>query len=256
MFQTYEAEFEKHGVLRAQTLNEGLNGAIRTVEQLFSGYSDGILKDIMIEAEADGIVLKSGMVIYQGKIYYLDKEVRINIQPNNKKEFLKLRFEEVQHRHGMRIWTTDLVLDEQETIRNNEMELCRFEHQTGAKLRTTYNSFQDYGVTYNVVNIVHAPYAAYGESTISPQITQSFGDEMLQSELTDPYDIAFCFECRRKEAVSRKSIVHYLRHKLHIQNENISNHEIYTYLSRILEKRGKTSHMGNAGPRERRLIVD
>ena len=42
MFQSYEAEFEKHGVLRAQSLNDGMNGPVRIVEQLFAGYSDGI----------------------------------------------------------------------------------------------------------------------------------------------------------------------------------------------------------------------
>lgn len=256
MFQTYEAVFESHDVLRAQALNEELNGAAKTIEQLYSGYSDGVLRDIVIEPENNGIALKSGVVVFQGKIYHLDHKVRIDVIPGTQRQFLKLRFEEVQYKNGMKRWTTDVILDENETTRNNEMELCRFCYQEGAKLRTTYNSFKDYGVMYDVVNIVYAPHAALGESTVSPRITRSFGDEMMQSELTDPYDIAFCFECQRDEAVSRKSIIHYIEHKLHIHNQEMSNYEIYTYLSKILNNKGMTSRTERMGLRERRLIVD
>lgn len=256
MFQSYEAEFEKHGVLRAQSLNDGMNGPVRIVEQLFAGYSDGILRDLEIESGADHIVIKGGMVRYQGKIYYLDKEVRIGIKPDNKLQILKIRFEEMKQKNGMKIWATDLVLDEQETIRNNEMELCRFQYQQGAKLRTTYTNFQDYGVNYNVVNIVHAPYAAVGESTIASRITRDFAEQMMQDNLTDAYDIAFCFACMRQEAVSRKSIVHYIRHKLPQQGENMRNSDIYYNLSRILDMRGRKEPMTPVRARERRLIVD
>ena len=256
MFQTYEAVFESHDVLRAQTLNEELNGAARTIEQLYSGYSDGVLRDIVIEPESNSILLKSGMVVFKGKIYHLENKVRIDVTPGTQRQFLKLRFEEVQYKNGIKRWTTDVILDENETTRNNEMELCRFCYQKGAKLRTTYNSFKDYGIMYDIVNIVYAPHAAFGESTVSPGITRSFGNEMMQSELTDPYDISFCFECQRDEAVSRKSIIHYIEHKMHIRNQEMSNYEIYTYLSKILNNKGVASRTKHPELHERRLIVD
>lgn len=240
MFQAYESAFENKSVLRAQALNESLNGARKTIEQMYSGYSDGILRDIVIEQESNSIVIKGGVLLFQGRIYYLDKEIRISIQPNNRKEFLKIRFLEVQHKDGLKKWTTDVVLDENEMIRNDEMELCRFQYQPGAKLRNTYSDFRDYSVEYNIINILYAPYAAPGESTIASQITQRFGEELLKRKLTDPYDIAFCFECQRGSAVSRKSILAYIYHKLDMDernpNHNLNHNEIYTYLNRILER--------------------
>lgn len=256
MFQSYEAVFEKQGVLRAQALNECLNGTMKTMEQIFSGYSDGILKDISMEQESDSIVLKGGVVIFQGKIYHLDKEIRICIHPNNKKEFLKIRFLEGQYKDGLKRWTTDVVLDENEIIRNNELELCRFQYQQGAKLRNRYRSFRDYSASYNIINILYAPYAAPGESTISPQVTQAFSEEMMKRELTDPYDIAFCFECQRGCAVSHKSIMAYIKHKLHIEKNHISNYEIYNYLIQILESNDNgNTPMGRPRMREQRMII-
>lgn len=61
MFQTVESAFEKHGVLRAQALNEGINGTTKLVEQLYHGYSNGVLQDIVIEQESNCITIKSGI---------------------------------------------------------------------------------------------------------------------------------------------------------------------------------------------------
>lgn len=257
MFQTYEAVFGNHSVLKSQSLNEGLNGAIRTLEQLYTGYSDGILRDIIIETQENRIRLKSGVVIYQGKLFHLDHEVEAELEPNGQQVFLKLRFQEAQIKDGMKKWTADVILDESEITRNNEMELCRFCYQAGVRLRTEYNCFQDYGVPYNVVNIIHAPYAAPKEATISPQITRAFAEEMLQGGLSDPYDIAFCFECLRQEAVSAAGIRQYLTCKLHIPIQQMTNSQVYVYLERILNNKKNTGeNMQKTVIGQRRLIVD
>ena len=102
MFQTVESAFERHGVLRAQALNEGINGTIKIMEQLYADYSDGVLKDIVIEQESDSIIIKGGVVIYQGKLYYLEKEFQIQLRQNNKRQILKIRFLEVQNKDGLK----------------------------------------------------------------------------------------------------------------------------------------------------------
>lgn len=255
MFQTVESAFERHGVLRAQALNEGINGATKLVEQLYYGYSDGVLQDVVIEQESNYIIVKSGIVIFQGKLYYLDKEIRVDLRQNNLKEILKLRFLEVQCKDGLKKWTTDVVLDENEVFRNNEIEICRFQHQPGAKLYNTCRNFKEYATEYNVINIIHTPYAALGESTISPKITKAFSEEMLKKDLKDSYDIAFCLECQRGQIVQRTSIQYYIKHKLNIYKANMSNHEIYTYLGKILESGDNNITTERSRMREQRMII-
>ncbi len=254
MFQTVESAFERHGVLRAQALNEGINGTIKIVEQLYAEYGDGVLKDIVIDQESDSIIIKGGMVIYQGKLYYLEKEFQIQLRQNNKREILKIRFLEVQNKDGLKKWTTDVVLDENDIVRSNEMELCRFQHQPGAKLYNASDKFKEYATEYNMINIINTPYAACGQSTIAPKITMSFSEEMMKKELRDPYDIAFCLECQRGQAVQRKSIIHYIGSKLNMNKTEMSNQDIYTYLGKVLES-GDSRVTERPRMRDQRMII-
>jgi len=254
MFQTVESAFERHGVLRAQALNDGINGTIKILEQLYAGYSDGVLKDIEIEQESDSIIIKGGVVIYQGKLYYLEKEFQIQLRQNNKRQILKIRFLEVQNKDGLKKWTTDVVLDENDIVRSNEMEICRFQHQPGAKLYSANGNFKEYATEYNMINIINTPFAACGQSTVSVGITMAFSEELMKKELKDPFDIAFCLECQRGQAVQRKSIIHYIGYKLNMNKTEMSNQEIYAYLAKILES-GDSRVTERPRMRDQRMII-
>lgn len=185
----------------------------------------------------------------------MDKAIRIELHQNNLKEILKLRFLEVQYKEGLKKWTVDVVLDENDVFRNNEMEICRFQHQPGAKLYNTCGNFKEYATEYNMINMIHTPYAALGESTISPKITMAFSEEMMKKELNDFYDIAFCLECQRGQVVQRISIQYYIKHKLNIYKEKMSNYEIYTYLGKILENGDKNITTERPRMRDQRRII-
>ena len=94
-----------------------------------------------------------------------------------------------------------------------------------------------------------------GESTISPKITKAFSEEMLKKDLKDSYDIAFCLECQRGQIVQRTSIQYYIKHKLNIYKTNMSNHEIYTYLGKILESGDNNITTERSRMREQRMII-
>lgn len=254
MFQTVESAFERHGVLRAQALNEGINGSLKIMEQLYADYDDGVLKDIVIEQESDSIIIKGGMVLYQGKLYYLEQEIRIQLRQNNQREILKIRFLEVQNKDGLKKWTTDVVLDENDIVRSNEIELCRFQHQPGAKLYPANGNFKEFVTEYNTINVINTPYAACGQSTISPKITKSFSEEMMKKEWKDPYDMIFCLECQKGQAIQRKTLIHYIGHKLNISRDKMSNQEIYTHLAKILES-GDNRMTERSRTREQRMII-
>lgn len=252
MFQALEAAFESHGVLRAKALNDLFNSNLHILEQMYSAYGDGILRDFIIEQQEEFIVVRGGLLKHQGKLYCNDGDVRLRLNPKNQQEYLKVMFQEETVAGGLRKWTSDVVLDEKEPIRNNEYELCRFQYQQGAKLRNHYSSFQDCASSYNVVNVLHAKYAAPGGDGLAPLITMKFAEELQKKELTDPYDILFGMECARGNVLNRGVILAYIRHKTGRNEKELSNQEIFRELEKLLEGQGKTERPRQ---REQRMII-
>lgn len=254
MFQTCEPLFEKHTVLRAKALNDTLRGALETVNQIYADYSDGIVKELEMEQQMDYLVIKSGMLLYRGRLYYLEKEISLKLPQNNTKQIVKIRFLEMQNMDGIKKYSTDVYMDENEVARNDELELCRFQYQVGAKLRNDYTSFKDMSAGYNIINVLNAQYAAPGGSTISTLITKRFSDEMLEKNLTDAFDISFCLECQRMQPISKKVILSYLSHKSGSEKKDLDNQHIYQELQKILDSEGNR-RPERAQAREQRMII-
>lgn len=116
------------------------------------------------------------------------------------------------------------------------MELGRFKLKNGAKLRTEYINFTDMSTEYDTVNIINAPYAAYKESSISPQILRNFGKAAFTTNLVSALDTSFCMIClQNKETIERELILNYISSRLNLEMREYSNKEIYDKLNTILK---------------------
>ena len=252
MFQSLEAAFERRDILRSQTLNDLINAGLTVMEQTYASYGDGILQDFTVEQQEGYVVVKKGLIKYQGRIYCNDEDVRLYLTPNNTMEYLKIVFQEASLVGGLRKWSTDLILDGKKPERNNEFELCRFQYQEGAKLRNQYSSFKDCASSYNVVNRLHAKYAAPGGDGMAPVITLKFAEEMQRNQIKDPVDFSFMLECARGNVINRNAISSYLHYKTGMMMEKNENQELFHELEKILDGQVKTQ---GSRPREQRMII-
>lgn len=255
MFLKSESSFKSYDVLHADALNAGLNGSVKLVEQLFTEYSDGILREVIIEQQDGYLAILGGTLKYQGNIYFLNDEIRIRLVPNNKMLYLKIVFGERQTRNGMSVWNTDVCLDECPVRRSNEMELCRFQYQEGARLRNEYTDFKDCATEYNVINRLHAEYSTVAGTGISPIIMRCFADELSKKKINDPADMMFLTECRKGEAIHRKTVKDYIKYKINKDSDDVSNENLFISLLEVLDGIEGAKTSTKAHDRQRMIII-
>ena len=222
-------------------------------------YSDGIIYGCDIDVTDNYIAIKKGIIKHGDTIYILNGEEKIQYECNNQLMILKVKFLPSVENKDFRKNSTESNLSENLALENNEIEICRFKLRTGAKLRINHVDFNDLSTEYDTVNTIYSPYAAYGESSLNPDILRQFGRELLECNVNDAWDIAFGMTCvQSKEPVEKEIIIRYLISKLSIQIKSYSNEEIYNYLLDILisakNGQGSNGHKGNG--RFKKILID
>ena len=258
MFQRTAPIFRSHTVLKAAALSEGINGVIQLMEQIYQEYSDGIITGADIVIEGKNLVVKPGIIKYNQVLYRMQEEERIPYQADGKTSILRIQFLERQEREDKIQWNSDIYLTEETENRNNDMELCHFTLKEGAVLRQEYKDFNDLTTEHNTLNIIGVSYAGIRECTISPIITELYGNTLAGLNSQDPLDMAFMLECLRGVPVPRKILVTYIKRKLsHIKNTEMTNTEIYENLKIILDTIRRTGGQAiGMMASKRRMIID
>ena len=191
MFQYICPQFEKKRLLRVEMLEQLRDYPANLLKISFQDFQNGFLKGSRI-TWSDGILsIEPGVILFEGHLYCMEESYQMECHAMDKLRFLKIYFEKVEKRENGLYGDTKIVLDEKETDPNNEIELCRFRLQEGARLRCNYECFEDFSTEYDTVNITHVPFAGEGESTLSPLILKEFAKEMLQCKSGDAVDISF-----------------------------------------------------------------
>lgn len=222
-------------------------------------YSDGIISGCDIDVTDNYINIKKGIIKHQDTLYILKEEEKIPYECNNKLMILKVKFLPSVEKADFRTNFTEINLNEDFTSGNNEVEICRFKLRMGAKLRVNHIDFNDLSTEYDTVNVINAPYSAYGESSLNPEILRRFGRELLECNVNDAWDIAFGMTCvQSKETIQKEIIIRYLVNKLNIQIKNYSNEEMYDYLLDILNsaKNGQANNKHAGNGRFKKILID
>lgn len=250
--------FRSHTVLKATTLSEGIKVSTTLIEQIYKEYSDGIIAGVELKIEGNDLVIQPGVIKYNQCLYVLEEEERIPYQADGVTSFLRIQFYEKQEREDRVIWNSEIYLTKEIEARTNDMELCRFVLKEGAVLRQDYKDFHDLNTMHNTLNQIEVRYAGKGEPTISPVLTQIYGDTLEKLGSQDPLDMVFMMECFRGNPVARKIIKTYIQKKLsHIEKKEMTNQEIYQNLKKILEQIRQTGGQRKAAIEiNRRMIID
>lgn len=224
----------------------------------FRDYSDGIIVGAQIVVEEMNLVITKGIVKHKGRVYMLESDFSLPYQATGKETLIKIRFQEESQQRDFTSYMTDVILDEEVQVAENELELGRFKLKLGAELRSIYEDFLDFATEYNTVNYIHCQYAGLQRSTFHPFPLQQFAKELLGNKPTNAYDISFAMQCLNQDRIQREVIYYYLANRLDTGYREYTNEQIHQYLSRILQegKGWNRSTLEQTSRSPRRMIVD
>lgn len=191
MFKYVYPQFEKKRLLRGEMLDQLRDYPKTYIEMSFHGYGDGIATGCEITWDSGRLTIAPGMVLYRDHLYMMETPYQMECSALDRLRYLKLQFLAEEREEGRIVGNTRMSLDEEKPNQACEIELCRFRLQEGAKLRDTYEGFEDFSTLYDTVNLIQVPYAAEGGSTLNPALLKTFAKEMMEKESGEVMDYIF-----------------------------------------------------------------
>ena len=234
------------------------------INLMYLKQQDGIISgfDLITDSENKQVAVTKGIVKCGGKIFWMNNNYNFDMPEIENRYILKLKlYSDFEERKfyirnadfSLEILNNDNINIEQEetAITNNfenqknnknkigEIEITRFITRTGAELRNDYNNFIDLRRDFNLLELINTKYSSKHElGTLHPKILELFGKDASKKENLDIFDINFYVNCLNGN-VERDVIIAYINLKLHLEQENYSNEELYQHLVKILENLGK-----------------
>jgi len=237
MFRYEYPQFEKKHLLRVEMIEQLRDFPLRYLHLSFGEYCDGIVSGCRIAWDNGRLTVFPGILYRSGNLYFMDKPYIMECLAENRVRYLKIQFLTEAVEKEWRIGSTRIVLEDKKPDLACEMELCRFRLQKGARLRDTYENFEDCSTEYDVINQIHAPFAAKEYSTLHPSILKQYARETLRNQVSDPYDVSFAINIMSNGGmISAECIWEYLDVRLDGSLESKENQDMYQGLLRVLKE--------------------
>lgn len=252
--------FNKGNILTKEMLDALKDNAVRNSELAYVGYSNGILKGCNITTMDNLITIDKGILIFHETAYYIYEPILIEYKPSNEWTVLKigLQGEIITDNFISRNMNIELI-DDGSQLEHEDIEICRFRLQAGARLRYKYKDLNDMNTMYDTLNLIHSKWAAFGDASVSPIMLKKFLEEALQYSLNDVQDKVFCQQIAalKGETLNREAISMYICSRTGKSYKLCSNTEIYEELKEALRQiKGGRVEADKSIRRERRIIVD
>ena len=250
--------FQKGRILKLEMLEHLRDYPRDMLDIYYQDYSDGIITGADVIVNENRLTITKGIIKHEGHLYYLEQNQEIVYEITGNETIIKMRFYPEEKENDFIKFKTDILLDEQTEILPNELELARYKLKKGARLRSDYQSFEDFSTEFNTLNIIHTPYAGRGQSTIHPIVLHYFAKEVLHAGSRTMEDTMMAMLCINNGTVERELLLHYIANRYSIEYKEYPNWQIHRYLVRVLnELRGasrKRSELPGMG--RQRIIVD
>lgn len=283
--------FEKGRILKTEMLENLRDYPRRFLDIRYEEYSDGIIAGMKVSVHLDHLLIGRGIVKHDGHLYLLEQAYELPYAAANGLSILKVRFHEQQAQHDFVTREAEIILtdggeeadeeagrsqswDQARDLENvniplsqwlgrsmtlaNEIELGRFKLKEGAVLRSDYQDFADMATEFNTWSAIRAPYAAWENPTLRPEITSCFATELLRCRSAEALDTSFALLCLNSERVQREALLQYLGSRSGEYRE-YTNEELHRQMVLILQEvsrggRGQARWSGQSGVN--RMIVD
>ncbi len=257
MFHYEEPIFQKKKLLRIEMLEQLRDYPRNYMKLCFRGYSDGIICGCQISWDNGQLVIAPGILYHAENLYFLEEPYQMECHAENKIKYLKVQFMTEVHEEEKIEGNTRIVLDDRKTDIACEIELCRFRLQEGARLRDTYENFEDYATEYDTVNRIHVPFASYGQATIWPEILRQFAEEILEVENENIFDANFAMNILANQGkIPADCVGRYLKVRLKREKTENGNYSIYKGLQAVLrQERTGGTFQPDQNERQRSVIL-
>lgn len=240
-------DLENGHILKKSMLIALRDAALYTNDLLHKNYSNGILSGCELEVTEDSIIVKPGVIFFENQIFDLKRSLSIGYRHTSDLSLLKLCFSgELRDAEGV-YREAELKLTNDSQICSDELELCRFKLQEGARLRNRYQSFEDLNTEFDTVNRIYVPSASEEQETLLPEITRMFAREMLLQSDIKEFDALFCLQILGEaHAMRKEALVKYIEISNRKEIESYSNICIYENLLKILNQQvGRNKKVSN-----------
>lgn len=251
--------FKEAHLLRREMLQALSDYAFRANQLLFWGYGDGILGGCELTTTRETIVLNEGVFLQGGQMFLITEPMEIRYYPTNTTTVMKLCLSAQVEEDGFLYREMDLRLTDDSGLQKNELELCRFKLQPGARLRDQYQDFEDRNTEFDTLNRIRTPYSAKEGSTLAPEIFRDFAREMLSTKPSSELDTWFCLRLLEQERpMGKEAVAAYLWQRNNVQIRDTTNLSIYRELVKVLRESKSGLPVREAGPVKKRwsLSVD
>lgn len=232
----YLPSFKDGVIIRAKKMQQLADQVFLLPNLIYYDYTDGIISGCEVYERDKRLVLTQGIIYLKGKLFIIDGDITLPYFATDRMTYLKICCtDKIFEKDGDEyIFCIDLSEEEPD---ENEIEICRFKLQTGARLRYVYDDFEDMNTEFDTINIIHSKYSSKKYSTVSHKVLKIYSKEMLALKPTDPIDIFFCMQILGSNAVINiEEIVYYIETRTKQRMDNLSNYSIYKGLLTILKE--------------------
>lgn len=237
MFKYEYPVFEHKNILKKAMLDELRDYPLSISRMLFDECGDGILTGCDISWDKEILMVHPGLLHYGGQIYRMEDKYEITCRPTDALTYIKVRFVTPDYERDHIGGLGEIILSE-EAPEGEEMELGRFRLQEGARLRTSYENFEDYRTEYDTVNRIHVPYAQPDGAGLWPELLTAYASELLATGTEDVYDVSFAMQLLGTQGrVAGKLVDRYVERAGTGRLAEMENEAVYVGLLRILKER-------------------
>ena len=250
-------QFERLHILRTEALCSLRERAFDVFPLYLRDCSDGIVSGCDFVTTKTLVTLQPGLILHDNFLYFIHEPMSVEYWPTEEYAILKLIFEPPTLTENFLQRDVRITLSAEMSLATNEMELCRFKLKRGAILRTKYTDFFDMATEFDTVNLINAPHAAFGGSTLSPAVVKMFASEARNFAL-DSQDFSFCLAALSGNILNADQIAFYVERKLKIELPARDNQTLYDKLCTILQdiKNGNRRELVTARRRRREIMVE
>ncbi len=235
MFYFEYPVFEHKNLLKKTMLDQLRDYPMEKDRLLYENWGDGILNGIDITWENDLLTVTPGLLLHEGKLYRMNESCSFPCQHKDRLTWILVRFVAMDYARDRRGGMGEICLSEEEP-KKGEMELGRFRLQEGARLRTSYENFEDYRTQFDTVNRIQVPYTCSDGAGLWPRMLCVFAEELLTTGTKNPVDINFAMQMMANGGKTTSRLVRWFVEK-NLAQTNGDNQTLYAGLYHILKER-------------------
>lgn len=251
--------FEQNRILKKEYLWALRDYSFGYIQLEYQEYVDGIVRGCQVDVVGRNLVVKPGILKYQGSLYLLTEAQEIPYEAAERLEVLKVKLLKDLRSKDQISYQIHLYLDENLDKEENEFEICRFELRKGAELRTQYTDLWDMRTAYDTVNPIYATWGAIGQESLSPVVTRYYAEQIIKCTGSDAVDLAFAWTCLNTTGAAPRGVIasYVCRQMGKSYVEPHDNYQLYAALVEILCKIQRTQEVKDeVGSVRRKIVVD